>query len=77
MMTSVAERVEIPLFDASDPNRWMLRGEKFFDIYRLTEEEKLEVAVVSMEGNALHKRMERLEGMSYDGVSVGQPRNLT
>lgn len=43
----------MPLFDGSDPDGWILRGEKFFDIYRLSEEEKLEAAVVSLEGDAL------------------------
>lgn len=46
-------RLEMPLFDGSDLASWILRGENFFDIYRLTEEEKLDAAVVSMEGDAL------------------------
>lgn len=43
----------MPVFEGTDPDGWILRGEKYFDFYKLTEKEKLEVAVVSMEGDAL------------------------
>lgn len=32
---------------------WILRGEKYFELYRLSESERMDAAVVSMEGDAL------------------------
>lgn len=46
-------KLEMPLFEGTDPDGWILRGEKYFDFYRLSEEEKLDAAVVSLEGDAL------------------------
>lgn len=46
-------KMEMPLFDRSDPDGWLLRGEKYFMVCRLNEEEKVDAAVVAMEGDAL------------------------
>lgn len=46
-------KLDMSLLEGKDPDGWILRGEKHFDIYKLTEGEKLDVAVVSMEGDAL------------------------
>lgn len=46
-------KLDMPMFDGSDPDGWILRGERFFDFYGLVEGEKLEAAVVAMEGDAL------------------------
>lgn len=46
-------KLDMPLFEGTDPNGWILRGEKYFAFYRLTESEKLDAAVVAMEGDAL------------------------
>ncbi|XP_056699529.1 uncharacterized protein [Spinacia oleracea] len=46
-------KLDMPLFEGLDPDGWILRGEKYFDFYRLTDQEKLDAAVVSMEGDAL------------------------
>lgn len=45
--------LDMPLFEGKDPDGWILRGEKYFDFYKLNEKEKMEAAVVSMEGDAL------------------------
>ncbi|XP_056686977.1 uncharacterized protein [Spinacia oleracea] len=46
-------KLDMPLFEGSDPDGWILRGEKYFDFYKLSETEKMDAAVVSMEGDAL------------------------
>lgn len=46
-------KIEMSLFEGSDPDGWILRVEKYFTVCRLTEEEKVDVAVVAMEGDAL------------------------
>lgn len=46
-------KLDMPLFDGQDPDGWILRVERYFSFYRLNEEEKMEAAVVGMEGEAL------------------------
>lgn len=46
-------KLDMPVFDGSDPDGWILRVERYFGFYRLTEEEMLEAVVVAMEGDAL------------------------
>lgn len=46
------KKVEMPFFEATDPNGWILKSEKYFTVCRLGEEEKVHVPVVAMEGNA-------------------------
>lgn len=56
------KRLDLPLFDGSNPDGWILRAERYFNFYRLNEEEKIEATVVALEGQALtwfeweHKR---------------------
>lgn len=42
----------MPTFDGKNP-RWILRAERFFNFYRLSEEEKMEAAVVAFDGRVL------------------------
>ncbi|KAL6527965.1 hypothetical protein OROHE_014915 [Orobanche hederae] len=46
-------KLDMPIFDGNNPDGWILRAERYFQFYRLSEEEKLEAAVVGMEGDAL------------------------
>lgn len=46
-------KLDMPLFDGANPDGWILRAERYFNFYRLNEEEKVEAAVVSLEGGAL------------------------
>lgn len=32
--------LDLPLFDGTNPDGWILRAERYFNFYRLTEEEK-------------------------------------
>lgn len=45
-------KIEMPLFEG-DPDEWILRSEKYFTVCHLNEDEKVEAAVVAMEGDAL------------------------
>ena len=44
--------MDLPIFNGSDPDEWIRKAENYFSFYRLTEEEKIEVAVISFEGEA-------------------------
>lgn len=46
-------KLDMPLFDGINPDGWILRAERYFQFYRLCEADKLEAAVVAMEGDAL------------------------
>ncbi|KAL4591834.1 hypothetical protein LXL04_004807 [Taraxacum kok-saghyz] len=46
-------KLDMPLFDGSNPDGWILRAERYFRFYKLPEEDKIEAAVVSLEGDAL------------------------
>lgn len=47
------KKLDMPLFDGTNPDGWILRAERYHQFYRLTEEDKLEAAVVALEGDAL------------------------
>ena len=46
-------KLDLPLFDGTNPDGWILRAERFFHLYRLGEEDQLEAAIVALEGDAL------------------------
>ncbi|BAU01952.1 hypothetical protein VIGAN_11133600, partial [Vigna angularis var. angularis] len=46
------KRVELPVFEGVDPLNWIDRAERFFELQGVTEEEKVRIAYVSMEGSA-------------------------
>lgn len=46
-------KLDMPIFDGSDPDEWILRVERYFQFYRMTEVEMLDAAVVAMEGDTL------------------------
>lgn len=46
-------KMEMPLFEGKDPDGWVLKSEKYFTVCRLSEHEKVDAAVVAMEGDAL------------------------
>lgn len=47
------EKLDLPVFDGSNPDGWILRAERYFHFYRLGDQEMLEAAVVSLDGDAL------------------------
>lgn len=46
-------KLDMPVFDGSDPDGWIMKIERYFGFYRLSEDEMLEAVVVAMEGDAL------------------------
>lgn len=46
-------RLEIPQFDGSNLDGWILRAERYFTLNQLTNEEKIEAGIVAFEGDAL------------------------
>ncbi|WVZ20135.1 hypothetical protein V8G54_007457 [Vigna mungo] len=49
------KRIELPTFDGEEPLSWLNRAERFFDIQKVEDDdEKVEVAYVSMEGSAAY-----------------------
>jgi len=48
------KKVELPVFDGTDPLSWIARAEIFFEVHQVKEEEKIRLAFISMEGEAVH-----------------------
>ncbi|KAL4589299.1 hypothetical protein LXL04_002205 [Taraxacum kok-saghyz] len=46
-------KVDMPAFNGTDPDGWILQAERYFAIYQLIDEEKLEAAILSLSGDAL------------------------
>lgn len=46
-------KLDMPVFDGTDPDEWQLRVERYFNFYRLSESEMLEAVAVALEGDAL------------------------
>ncbi|XP_022154744.1 uncharacterized protein LOC111021922 [Momordica charantia] len=47
------KKVEMPVFTGDDPNSWLFRAERYFEINHLSEEEKMTVTIISFEGAAM------------------------
>lgn len=45
--------MDLPLFDGDNPDEWILRAGRYFKFHHLEETEKVEAAVVALEGDAL------------------------
>ena len=45
--------LKLPIFEGSDPDGWIFRVERYFEINSLHADEKLRVVLVCMEGEAL------------------------
>lgn len=46
-------KLDRPLFDGTDPDGWILRVDRYFNFYKLSEKERLEAVVVALEGDVL------------------------
>ncbi|GJX59437.1 retrotransposon gag domain, retroviral aspartyl protease [Tanacetum coccineum] len=46
-------KIEFPSFSGGDPRGWFLKAEKYFRYYHIPDEEKVEVASMHLEGDAL------------------------
>ena len=47
------KKVDIPMFTCEKPDWWILKAERYFTYYNLSEEERMVAAVRSMDGDAL------------------------
>ncbi|KAL4568635.1 hypothetical protein LXL04_024250 [Taraxacum kok-saghyz] len=43
----------MPFFDGTDPDGWILQAERYFAIYQLINEEQIEAAILSLNGEAV------------------------
>ena len=41
------KKVEMPVFNGEDPDSWLSRADRYFQIHKLTELEKMIVAIIS------------------------------
>ena len=70
------KKLDLPVFEGQNPDGWILRAERYFSFYRLGEDEKLEAAVVSLDGDALlwyqweHQRRPALGGIKRHVVET-------
>ena len=46
-------KLEFPRFSGGDPRGWLLKADKFFRYYGTPEDDKVEVAALYLEGDAL------------------------
>lgn len=46
-------KIDMPTFDGTDPDGWILQAERYFAIYQLLDEEKITAAVLALSGDAL------------------------
>ncbi|XP_031745972.1 uncharacterized protein LOC116406393 [Cucumis sativus] len=48
------KKVEMPVFNGEDPDSWLFRADRYFQIHKLSDAEKVLVATISFEGPALN-----------------------
>ena len=46
-------RIEMSVFDGENPDDWILKVERYFQLYHISNEDKLEAAIISFKGEAL------------------------
>ncbi|KAD6454658.1 hypothetical protein E3N88_09364 [Mikania micrantha] len=46
-------KIDFPVFGGGDPRGWVLKAEKYFKYYQIPEDDKVEVASMHLEGDAL------------------------
>lgn len=49
-----AKKVELSVFDGFDPKAWIARAKTYFEVQRMFEEVKIQLAKISMEGHTIH-----------------------
>lgn len=47
------QKLELPVFTGVDPFNWLLRVDRYFALNQVVEEEKIQAAVICMDGKAL------------------------
>lgn len=70
-MVNWGKWVELQIFERGEPWVWIGRAEKFFEVQRVAEEEKLQLAFISMEGyvgNCFRFWCKKTKNHSRDGL---------
>lgn len=49
-----AKKVELPTFDGKDPVAWITRAETYFEVQRTSEDVRIQLAKLSMEGGTIY-----------------------
>ena len=49
----LGRKLDMPIFQGENPEGWVFREKRYFQLNQLTEEEKLMAAIVSFYGDAL------------------------
>ena len=50
----VGKKVKLPLFDGDDPVAWITRAEIYFDVQNTSDDMRVKLARLSMEGSTIH-----------------------
>ncbi|KAA0061684.1 transposon Tf2-1 polyprotein isoform X1 [Cucumis melo var. makuwa] len=61
------KKVEMLVFDGTDPDSWLFRADCYFKIHNLLDSEKLTVAVISFDGPALDFYRSQEEREAFKG----------
>ncbi|KAA0047238.1 Ty3/gypsy retrotransposon protein [Cucumis melo var. makuwa] len=61
------KKVEMPVFDGTDPDSWLFRADRYFKIHNLSDSERLTVAVISFDGPALDWYRSQEEREAFTG----------
>ncbi|KAL2465358.1 Uncharacterized protein Adt_41209 [Abeliophyllum distichum] len=48
-----SRRLEMPVFEGLDPDRWIYKAKRYFAINQIADEERMEATVVCLDGEAL------------------------
>ncbi|PON73288.1 hypothetical protein TorRG33x02_250240, partial [Trema orientale] len=46
-------RLELPLFDGTNPDGWVCQAERYFLMHQMIDNERLAAAIISLDGDAL------------------------
>ena len=68
------KKVKLPLFEGDDPVAWITRAEIYFDVQNTTDEMRVKLARLSMEGSTIHwfnLLMETEDNLSWEKLKKG------
>jgi hypothetical protein len=68
------KKVKLPLFEGDDPVAWITRAEIYFDVQNTTDDMKVKLARLSMEGSTIHwfnLLMETEDDLSWEKLKKG------
>lgn len=68
------KKVKLPLFEGDDPVAWITRAEIYFDVQNTTDEMRVKLSRLSMEGSTIHwfnLLMETEDNLSWEKLKKG------